>query len=80
MTYLDFTYLGLFPCLDVQNNFMIRACKNCQKRGKNHNSTNNDMSNDGSSIEIMDLSDRDQAVLTLKNFKVLKKHFFMVET
>ena len=45
--------------ISVQNNFMITTNKNWEKRGKNHKSTNNAMSNDGSSIEIIDRSHGD---------------------
>jgi hypothetical protein len=38
---------------------MITANKNWEKRGKNHKSTSNTMSNDGSSIEIIDQSHGD---------------------
>ena len=40
----------------VQNNFMIAMNKNREKWGKEHKSINNSMSNDGSSIEIIDRS------------------------
>ena len=41
---------------------MIATNKNWEKRGKNHKSTSNTMSNDGSSIEIIDRSHGDEAV------------------
>ena len=41
---------------------MITTNKNWEKRGENNNSTSNTMSNDGSSIEIIDRSHGDLAV------------------
>ena len=49
--------------ISVQNNFMITTNKNWEK---NHKSTNNATSNDGSSIEIIDLFHGDYAVNMLK--------------
>ena len=45
-----------FIFISVQNNFMITISKNWQKRGKNHKSTSTAMSNDCSSIKIIDRS------------------------
>ena len=45
--------------ISVQNNFMIATNKNWEKREKNHKSTSNVMSNDGSSIKIIDRSHGD---------------------
>ena len=48
--------------ISVQNNFMITTNKNWEKRGKTHKSTNNAMSNDGSSIKKIYRSHGDWAV------------------
>ena len=50
------TKLFLFWNSYQGNNFMITTNKNWEKRGKNHTSTSNAMSNDGSSIKIIDQS------------------------
>ena len=50
----DYQIVFVLIFISVQNNFMIIKNKDWEKRGKNHESTNNAMSNNGSSIEIID--------------------------